>query len=77
MLAQLGDLALENLAPLDAGRILFLLQRLALDFELNDSTLHLVDHARQRIDFDAQSGRRFIDQVDRLVGQEPVADVAV
>ena len=58
-------------------RVGFLAQRLALDFELHDAALDFVDLRGQRIDFHAQSGGGFIDQVDGLVGQEAVGDVAL
>ena len=31
----------------------------------------------QAVDFHAQAGARFVDEVDRLVGQEAVGDVAI
>ena len=37
----------------------------------------LVQLGRHRVDLGAQLGRRLIDQVDGLVGQEAVGDVAV
>ena len=54
-----------------------LLKRLLLDLELHDAPLDLVDLGRQRVDLDAQPRRRLVDEVDRLVGQEAVGDVAV
>jgi hypothetical protein len=39
--------------------------------------VHLVDLRRQRVDRDPQSGRGLVEQVDRLVGQEAVGEVAV
>ena len=60
-----------------AGVVLLLLERLLLDLELHDAALDLVDLGRHRVDLDAQPRRRLVDQVDRLVGQEAVGDVAV
>ena len=37
----------------------------------------LVDLRRHRVDLHAQACRRLVDQIDRLVGQEPIGDVAV
>ena len=55
----------------------FLLQGRLLDFELHDAALHLVDFLRNRIDLDAQAGRGLVDEVDGLVGEEAITDVAV
>ena len=42
-----------------------------------DLALQHVDLDRPRVDLHPQPGRRLVDQVDRLVGQEPRGDVAV
>ena len=60
-----------------AGGVLLLLQRRALDLELHDLSLELVDLGRHRVEFHPQPRRRLVDEVDRLVRQEPVGDVAV
>ena len=54
-----------------------LLQRLALDLQLHDAPVELVELLGLGIDLHAQPRRRLVDQVDRLVGQEAVGDVAV
>ena len=48
-----------------------------LDLELHHAAVDLVDLGRQRVDLDADLGGRLVDQVDRLVGQEAVGDVAL
>ena len=60
----------------EAG-IVFLAQRLALDFKLRHAALNLVDLGRHGIDLDAQAGGGFVNQVDGFVGQEAVRDVTV
>ena len=75
LLAQVGQLALDLLAAL--GRGLVLLHRDLLDLELLDPALDLVDLGRHRGELDRDARRRLVDQVDRLVGQEAVGDVAV
>ena len=55
----------------------FLLEGFALDFELHLAASGFVQLGRHRVDFGAQLGRGFIDQIDGLVGQEPVGNVAV
>ena len=52
-------------------------ERFALDFELHHSARNLVEFGRHRIDFGAQLGRGFVDEIDRLIGQESIGDVAV
>ena len=76
-LAQVGELALQRLEPRRARLVGLRAQRLALDLELLDAALDLVDLGRHRVDLDAQARGRLVDQVDRLVGQEAVGDVAL
>ena len=52
-------------------------QRLALDFELQDAALDFVNLDGHGIDLHAEAGGCFIDQVDGLVGQKAVRNVAV
>ena len=78
LLAQLGELALDRLAA--RGRrpsSVSLASDVQLDLELHDAALDLVDLGRHRVDLDAQPRGGLVDQVDRLVGQEAVGDVAV
>ena len=49
----------------------------ALDLELHDASFELVDLLRHRVDLDAERGGRLVDQVDRLVRQEAIGDVAI
>src|SRR5882724_4257350 len=72
-LLELGDLQLQRLATLDGGPVLFLEQRLPLDLELQNAPLDLVDLLGQAVDLDAEPAGCFVDQIDRLVGQEAVA----
>ena len=77
LLAQVGKLALDGGAARGARVVLLLLQRLQLDLELLDAPLDLVDLGRHRVDLDTQPRGRLVDQVDRLVGEEAVGDVAL
>ena len=61
---------------LDASSRL-LAQRLALDLELDAPALELVEFDGHRIHLHAQPAGGLVDEVDRLVGQEAVGDVAV
>ena len=76
-LAQVGQLALQRLAPHDRCLVGLLLQRLALDLELHDATFDGIDLGGHRVDLDAQPRGGLVDQVDGLVGQEAVGDVAL
>src|SRR2546427_8391890 len=51
--------------------------RSTLDLELHDAALDLVDLLGHRVDLHPDAGRRLVHEVDRLVGQEAVGDVAV
>src|SRR5690606_17464584 len=53
-LAQIRQLLVDALAPLDRALLLLLRERGPLDLELHDATLDLVDLLRQRVDLDAQ-----------------------
>ena len=59
------------------GVVLLPLQGLALHLELGDPPVHLVHPLRHGVDLHAQAGRRLVHQVDGLVGEEAVRDVAV
>ena len=76
-LLEVGELLLQPLEPVLRGVVGFLLQRLALDLELDDAAVELVERLGLGIDLHAQPRRGLVHQVDGLVGQEAVGDVAV
>ena len=76
-LLELLQLLLEVLQARLRARIGFLLQRLLLDAQPHDLAVDRVELFRLGIDLHLQPRRRLVDQVDRLVGQEAVGDVAV
>ena len=76
-LLEVGELTLDRLTALARRIVLLLGHRLVLDLELHDPPLDLVDLDRKRVDLDAQLRGRLVDQVDRLVGQKAVGDVAM
>ena len=76
-LLQIGELLLELVESLLRGGVGLLLQRGPLDLQLADASLHLVDLDRDRVDLDPEPGGGLVDQVDRLVGEEPARHVAV
>ncbi len=77
LLVEIRQLALDLRQPLPRMGVAFFFQSFPLDFELDDPPAHLIHLRRHRIDLDPQSRRSLVDQVDRLVGQEPVRDVPV
>src|SRR6266853_1707883 len=81
---EVGVLALELLdLPLDQGEallrrlVLFLLHRLALYLELDNAPVEPVHDFRLGIDLHLDARGRLVDQVDRLVREKAVGDVAV
>ena len=76
-LLEVGQLALEARQPLGRRLVRLLAQRFALDLELHDAPLDLVELGGHRVDLHPQSRRRLVDEVDGLVGQEAVGDVAM
>ena len=48
-----------------------------LDAKLRDAPFHFVDLLRQAVDGDAQAARRLVYEIDGLVGQKPISNVAI
>jgi hypothetical protein len=71
------DLVVEGGAALLRRLVRFLLQRLALDLELDDAPLEPIHRFGLGVDLHADARSRLVDQVDGLVRQLAVADVAV
>ncbi len=74
---QVGQLLAQRLEALLRRLVLLLLERRLLDLELHHPAGDLVELGRHRVDLGAHHGRGLVDQVDRLVRQEAVGDVAV
>ena len=74
---QLGQLLFQLFQAVAGGLVGFLLQRLALDLELHLAAQNLVELRGHGIDLGPQLGGGFIHQIDRLVRQETIGDVAV
>jgi len=71
------DLSFELLQVLQGPGVCLVFQRLPLDLELQDPALQRVDLGGQAVQLDPQARGCLVDEIDRLVGQKPVADVAV
>ncbi len=74
---EVSQLLLELLQALLRRLVCFLLEGLALDLELHDPAFDLVELGGHRVDLHTQARGGLVDQIDRLVGQKPVRDVAV
>ncbi len=77
LLFEVGQLGFEVGQPVLRRGVGLLLQRLALDLELDDAPVEILDLLGLGFDFHADAARGLVHQVDRLVGQETVGDVAV
>ena len=77
MLLQRRQLGFETAEPGARPGIVLLLQRLLLDLEPDDLAIDGIELFRLGIDLHLEPRRRLVDQIDRLVGQEAVGDVAV
>ena len=77
LLFELRQIFLKPLQPVLGRGVALLLQRLLLDLEPHDLAVEIVELFGFGIDLHAQPRRRLVDQVDGLVGQEAVGDVAV
>ena len=74
---QRADVVLQFIEPLLAGLVVFLAQRLTLHLELDQATVETVHFLGHGVDLHADTAGRLVDQVDGLVRQLPVGDVAV
>ena len=74
--AQLRELLAQDLQALLGGGVVLLAQRRLLDLQARDPARDLVELGRHRVDLGADDGAGLVDEVDRLVGQEAVGDVA-
>ncbi len=77
LLLEVGQLLLERGEARLRGVVGLLAERLALDLELDPAPLGLVELDRHRVDLHPEPRGGLVDEVDRLVRQEPVGDVAV
>jgi hypothetical protein len=77
LLLLVGQVGAQPLEPLPGALVGLLLERELLHLQPVDLALQYVDLHRPRVDLHPQPGRRLVDQVDRLVRQEPGGDVPV
>ena len=77
LLLEIGQLLLELLEPLLRGLVFLFPQRFALDLELHDAAVDLVELGRHRVDLHPQLRGRLVHEIDGFVGQETIGDVAM
>ena len=75
--AQIGQLPAQRLEALEARLVLLLLERGLLDLQAHDLARDLVEFGRHGVHLRADRGAGLVDEVDGLVRQEAVGDVAV
>ena len=75
--AELGRFLLDLGEPLLRVLLRLLGELPGRELELHEPPLHLVDLARHALQFHRDPARRLVHEVDRLVGEEAVGDVAV
>ena len=73
----LGEFFLDGLESLFREVVGLLPERRRLDFELHAAAVHLVEFRRQRIELGLNHRASFIDQINCLVGQKAIGDIAV
>ena len=71
------DFSLKQGQTLARSLVFFLLDRLSLDFKLDQPAVEFVHDLRFGIDFHFDARCRFINQVNGLVRQEPIRDVTM
>ena len=74
---QFGDFLVDFAQAFARGRVGFFLERFPLDFELHLAASGFIQFGRHGVDFGAQFGRGFVHQIDGLVRQEPVGNIAI
>jgi hypothetical protein len=75
--AQIGNLMLCCLKAIMRGLVVLVPQRLALNLQRDQPPLQIVDLARHALRLHLHPGRSLIHEIDGLVRQETVGDVAV
>ena len=74
---EVSELFSERCQPFSAGVVLFVLERRLLDLQLHDTARNIVEFGRHGVDVRPDHGAGLVHQVDGLVGQEAVGNVAV
>ena len=77
LLLERGQLAFQVLQALLRARVMLLPERLLLDFQAHDLTVDRIELLRLGIDLHLEACSRLVDEVDGLVREEAIGDVAV
>ena len=76
-LLQALDLFFDQFEALLGGIVFFALDGFTLNLQLDQAAVQFVHDLGFGIELDLDFGRRLVDQVNRLVGQKAVGDIAV
>ena len=76
LLAQISEFFLKPLQSVAAGGVGFTAERELFHLKLQDAAIEFIDLLGLGGDLHFQARRRFIHQIDRLIGQEAIGDVA-
>ena len=76
-LLELGQFFAQGGEPVLARLVAFLSERAFLDLELDNAAVEVFDLFGFAFYFHADATRRLVHQVDRLVGEEAVLDIAI
>src|SRR5262249_24581859 len=71
------ELAFDMAQAIEGSLILFLAEGLALDFEMGHAAIEVIDLDRHGSDLQSQGAGGFVDQVDGLIGEAAIGDVAL
>ena len=77
LLGELAELRLERHEPCPRRVVALLAERFPLDLQLDPAPLQLVQLDGHGVDLHPEPARRLVDEVDRLVGEEALGDVAI
>ena len=77
LLLEVGEILLQLFESVPRSLVGLFLQGLPLDLELDDAPVELVEFLGLRIHLHAEPRRGLVNEVDRLVRQETVGDVAI
>ncbi len=74
---QVGQIFFQVGQTFLGGFVFFFLQGLPFNFQLHDRAVHFIQRLGLGVDLRAETGRSFINQVNGLIGEVAVGDIAV
>ena len=76
-IVEVGKFFLQILEPVFRYAVLFFFQCFLLYFKFDPLSFQFIDFSGHRINFNAQHRCRFVDQIDRLIRQKSIGNIAV